>query len=292
MLNSSNILSLRELKDSLGGDICGRGVSAPGPGHSPRDRSLMVTPDANAPDGFLVHSFAGDDFRDCRDHVKDRLGIGRSGYKPKIRTSQAATVAADDTKRVSMALSIWNETKPLLGTLAARYLDSRWCLLDEMSSDIRFHPELWHKVTARPQPAMVALMRDIRTNEPCGIHRTYLNQDATKLDRMMLGRAKGACVKLTDDSEVTSGLGIAEGIETALSVMRCGFRPMWSCLSAGTIKNFTVLPGIEALTVFADADFAGIDAAKTCVQRWRDAGQHANALIPEGGGDYNDEVPL
>jgi hypothetical protein len=250
----------------------------------------MVTPDENAPYGFLTHSYAGDDWRDCRDHVKDLLGIASNGFTPKPRYPPKLTKPADDHQRIAEALAIWRDTQRIDGTLAEAYLAKRYCLIDEMSADIRFHSAIWHKASGRPQAAMVALMRDARTNVPCGIHRTFLTPDATKLDRMMLGRAKGACVKLTDDAEVTNGLGIAEGIETTLSVMRGGFRPMWACLSAGNIKAFPVLTGIECLTIFADADHAGIDAAKSCARTWFGAGCEVNAMHPAGGGDYNDEV--
>ena len=290
MQTENNLPPLKQCAQLLGGDVCGNGVVAPGPGHSPRDRSLMVTPDKNAPDGFLAHSYAGDDWRDCRDHVKDLLGMGSNGFKPKARHPQQPIKPADDSQRIAAALAVWRDTLRIDGTLAEAYLAKRHCLIDDMPADIRFHPALWHKASGQPQAAMVSLMRNARTNEPCGIHRTFLTADATKLDRMMLGRAKGACVKLTEDAEVTSGLGIAEGLETALSVMREGFRPMWACLSAGEIKDFPTLSGIQCLTVFADADQTGIDAARTCIGRWRDAGCEANALHPAGGGDYNDGV--
>jgi hypothetical protein len=68
-------LSLGSIAKALGGEVSGRQILAPGPGHSPRDRSLSVRVDPNAPDGVLVHSFAADDWRACRDHVKARLGI-------------------------------------------------------------------------------------------------------------------------------------------------------------------------------------------------------------------------
>jgi hypothetical protein len=38
-----------------------RRVLAPGPQHSPKDRSLCVSLAPATPSGFLVHSFAGDD---------------------------------------------------------------------------------------------------------------------------------------------------------------------------------------------------------------------------------------
>jgi putative DNA primase/helicase len=60
---------------ALGGEVSGRQVICPGPGHSRRDRSLSVRLEPSAPDGFLVHSHAGDDWRTCRDHVRTLLGL-------------------------------------------------------------------------------------------------------------------------------------------------------------------------------------------------------------------------
>jgi hypothetical protein len=37
--------------------------------------------------------------------------------------------------------------------------------------------------------------------------------------------------------------------------------------SAGAIRTFPVQPGVEALTIFADHDPAGMDAAKACGAR-------------------------
>jgi hypothetical protein len=55
------MLTLQQIARAMGGDLCGGQVKAPGPGHSRRDRSLSIKLDASAPDGFLVHSFSGDD---------------------------------------------------------------------------------------------------------------------------------------------------------------------------------------------------------------------------------------
>ena len=66
---------LRSWAARLGGDVSGRSVLAPGPGHSRQDRSLSVSPSATAPSGFLVHSFAGDDPIVCLDYVRAKLGL-------------------------------------------------------------------------------------------------------------------------------------------------------------------------------------------------------------------------
>jgi hypothetical protein len=67
-------MNLQSLAKSLNGEVSGRVILAPGPNHSPKDRSMTVTIDRDAPDGFLVHSFSGDDFRDCRDYIKTIIG--------------------------------------------------------------------------------------------------------------------------------------------------------------------------------------------------------------------------
>ena len=77
------MLNLQQLAQALGGDISGGQVSAPGPGHSPKDRSLSVKLDASAPDGFVVNSFANDDPILCRDYVRQKLHL--PGWKPKTQ---------------------------------------------------------------------------------------------------------------------------------------------------------------------------------------------------------------
>jgi hypothetical protein len=67
--------SLQSLAHLLGGVVCNGQVRAPGPRHSPKDRSLSVRLDPAAPDGFLVYSFAEDDPIICRDYVREKCGL-------------------------------------------------------------------------------------------------------------------------------------------------------------------------------------------------------------------------
>jgi len=76
------MMPLRALAAALGGDVSGRSVLAPGPGHSKHDRSLSVTPCATAPNGFLVNSFAGDDPIACKDYVLAKLDLPVLRFKP------------------------------------------------------------------------------------------------------------------------------------------------------------------------------------------------------------------
>ena len=61
---------------ALGGQATGYNVRAPAPNEGPQGRSLSITLDPNAPDGFRLHNhYDASDWRSCRDHVKAKLNI-------------------------------------------------------------------------------------------------------------------------------------------------------------------------------------------------------------------------
>ena len=106
-------MDLRTLQRALGGEISGGQVLAPGPGHSPQDRSLAVRIDPKAPDGFLTHSFANDDPIQCRDHVRAKAGLpafkangGEGGATREQITAQfrAAVASQRSEKRAHVAV--------------------------------------------------------------------------------------------------------------------------------------------------------------------------------------------
>jgi putative DNA primase/helicase len=283
------MMTAREAAARLGGQATSpASLICPGPGHSQRDRSLSVRFVPDAPDGFVVHSFPGDDPLACRDHVRAALGLGlwqprRTEPAPRPRPAPPD----DEASRVSAALRLWREAGDAKGTLAERYLASRGLELDDRARRVlRFHPRL--RFDGREVPGLVALLSDLRTDEPCGIHRTFLGPDAAKLDRRMLGRARGAAIKLDPDDEVTLGLVIAEGVESALAARMLGYRPTWAVGSAGAIGNLPVLPGIEGLTILGEDDAASAREARKCARRWIEAGADVSLLEPIGGGDAND----
>jgi putative DNA primase/helicase len=76
-------ITLSEIARSLGGEISGDQINAPGPGHSHDDRSLSVTLEPSAPGGFLVYSHAGDDGIKCKDYVRDKCGLPSWKSKPR-----------------------------------------------------------------------------------------------------------------------------------------------------------------------------------------------------------------
>ena len=83
------MMTLESIARALGGEVSGCQVLAPGPGHSPKDRSLSIKLSRDAPEGFIVHSFCGDDPIVCRDYVRQRLGM--APFKPNGGRKTVAT---------------------------------------------------------------------------------------------------------------------------------------------------------------------------------------------------------
>ena len=301
---------LRTWAAALGGTVSGASVLCPGPGHSRADRSLSVMPSGAAPDGFLVHSHAGDDPLACKDYVRARLGL--PAFAPQrsplaavpmlsaealsaigIAAQQATEPTPEPNPNADYARRIWRESVDVKGTLAEAYLASRPLALDpdeDWHRVLRFHPSC--PFGQDRAPAMIALMRDALTDEPRCIQRTQLTPDGRKISRQMLGPAKGAAIKVDADTDVTMGLCIGEGLETCLSGRAMGLRPVWALGSAGAIASFPVLPGIDGLHIFTEFDENGANQRSTdeCADRWISSGRKVLAARPLTGNDLNDEL--
>lgn len=261
--------------------LAGRRVKAYGgnflvscPAHDDGTPSLSIR---DGKHGLIAHCFGGCDSKDIFDALR-RRGL----IEPRQPHNQ---------KRGP--LGIWHEAIDAHGTPVERYLASRSLSLPRGAEALRFHPACPFAGTTTP--AMVALVRNIESNEPQAIHRTALDASGNRLEingnaKMSLGPISGGAIKLTSDENVSFALGIAEGIETALSLQRLvewAGTPVWSLISASGIGRFPLLSGIETLAIAADHDRAGERATFDAAERW----QGREVLIFEAhdfGADLND----
>ena len=245
----------------------------------------------------LVRQINGGTVSDAMRWARDWLGMAPS-FRPAASSATIKTppnlTTPDEAWRIKSALVIWRETIPMRGTIAEIYLRQRRIAPLEGVPDLRFHPSC-PAGEGRRLPAMVAMMRDVQSNEPRAIHRTFLKPDGTGKDdagKKMLGRAAGTVIKISSDAHVTLGLGLAEGIETAMSLMAYGWSPVWAAGSAGAIKTFPVLDGVETLSIFADSDDGGVglESARSCATRWQASGRSVEIHRPPNGSDWNQIV--
>jgi putative DNA primase/helicase len=214
----------------------------------------------------------------------------REEARGKVRDAEAARAdARKKTADTSQALDLWNEAVPLTGTLADTYLRSRAIVIDDpLAHALRFHPKI-----SNPShgwlPAMLGLFRDVVTNEPRAISRTYLSPDGAKIDRRFLGRVANCAIKL-DPAPTVGRLHIGEGIETALAARILGHEPAWATGSAGAIEKFAVVDGISKLIFLREQDAANSRAAEACRGRWIAAGRQTVNEWPPCGNDFNDAL--
>lgn len=236
--------------------VCGRGE---------RDKTLGLTIEADGKG--VAHCFR------CaftESYRPDRGARPQAPAKPRLKavTTQRHEVLSDYGR------DLWSACKPISGS-AMDYLTARRCYIPPSDGDLRCHPALKHP-TGYTGPALVGLITDAVTRKPLSLHRTWVQADGSKADvdppRLLLGghRKQGGVIRLWPDEAVTMGLGVAEGIETALS-LAWAYAPVWASIDAGNLTTFPVLPGIEVLTIGADNDAAGITAAQACAARWTDA---------------------
>ena len=154
-------------------------------------------------------------------------------------------------------LSTWNATKKAVpGDYLYRYLASRGLGDIECPDHLRLHPAL-RDGEGGIRPCMIA-----KISGPDGLgvslHRTYLRPDGygkaemEKPRKFMPGALpEGSVIRL---GPASADIGIAEGIENALSASRLFDLPVWSALDAGHMEKWLPPEGTETLTVFADSD--------------------------------------
>jgi putative DNA primase/helicase len=282
----SRFLNLKTLRAALGGEITGDQLLCPGPNHSLRDRSLAVRPTASG--GFLVHSFAGDDWRICRDHVCERLGLPawRPGCKPNITVSwtEPSPAAESERWRTERAQAIWAEGEHPQGTLAEEYLGARKLQLpaELCGSVLRYHSAcLWGNERI---PCLIAPFRSVDNNSVTGIHRIRLDRPERwpATERMMFGAVAGSAIKLDPPGQ---RLNIGEGLETCLAARQLGFGATWAL---GSARGFAPVNRVSELVVLGEHDEASRKAADACSLSWIACGRQVHLALPTIGKDFND----
>jgi Toprim domain-containing protein len=202
----------------------------------------------------------------------------------------------DRQRRTASALELWEERKPFHGSPAEPYLRvtrglGGWIDEFDLDQSLGFHPAC--PFDGQRLPCMLALARNIQTDEPQAIHRTALKlgPKPERIDRLSYGPIAGSAIKLSPDDDVTGGLLIGEGIETVLSAsLLLKFKPCWSVLSRSGIAKSPILPGVECVTIAVDNDESGDgqrDAAKL-VERLVGAGVEAITTQTNLAKDFND----
>lgn len=197
------------------------------------------------------------------------------------------------TAPLALISALWEQSRSPVGTVVETYLRMRR-ISAAIPPSIRFLKNQYHKPTRTYWPVMLAAISDAK-GQLLALHRTYLAPDGSakapvQPPKMTLGQLAGLACHL---GTPTNEIAVAEGIETALSVQLATGIPTWAALSAGGLRRLILpsAPDAGLVTIAADADVVGIDAARVAAVRWKSEGRQVRVIVPSRPGtDFNDLI--
>ena len=270
----------RDLIGRLGGRLCPGGGMCRCPAHEDRQPSLSVRAGRTR---LLLHCFAGCKAADILRALK-RDGLLHPAAAARMT---AARSLPPSSMLPQVALRIWRGGVPVAGTPAELYLAARALVTD--SPELRYHPRTPHgpKPATRFRPALIAAVRD--EHGLVAVHRSFLDLRRPRLaalpdPRCGLGAYGRGAVRL---GGVAPRLGLAEGIETALSASVLFGVPCWATLGTERFRRVALPPEVSELLLFVDNDSGGRRAEALA----REAFGHLPIMVQaprREGWDWND----
>lgn len=268
----------RALVERLGGRWSeGSGGLCRCPAHDDRTPSLSVRPGRTR---LLLHCFAG-----CTSAAVLRALDRARLIEPGAPGAPAMVRDAGDRHRLA-ALRLWVEARSIAGTPAQDYLLGRG--IETSSAELRFHARtpLGRAPSTRFRPALIAAVRD--NVGLTGVHRTFLDgapEEARGHGKFGLGRFARGAVRL---GGVSPHLGLAEGLETALSAIALFRIPCWACLGTERFARVSLPPEVRSLILFLDRDPGGRRAETLARTAFAHLDRIEARYPAQAGEDWND----
>jgi putative DNA primase/helicase len=203
-----------------------------------------------------------------------RMIEGAAG-KAGVRQSWAPKTATRDELN-----QLWKRATPITPTsIVGRYLTHR-CGFIPNSNVLRENGN-----------EMLAIVSGHNTDDRNGVtlHRTMIGfGNVVQWRRLMPGKLPdNVAIRL---SSFTSRLGIAEGIETALSASVLFNVPVWAAISAPLLKKWRPPEGVEKVIIFGDNDenYTGQEAAYSLARSLSNDVEVEVKIPSIPGWDWND----
>lgn len=267
----------RDIVEKLGGVWRGTRGECRCPAHDDGTPSLSVRLGDRA---ILFHCFAGCETTDVlkaldRMHLHDRSPLDMPERMPERDLSE-------------LARRLWRSSIPIAGTPAEDYLNAR--ALTTLAAKLRYNARtvLGKGPSRRILPAMIAAVEnDLGV---VAVQRTFLDlQVITRKPlpspKVALGLLGGAAIRL---APATDELGLAEGIEDALSAMQWFGTPTWALGGIERLALVDIPTQVRRVIVYGDRG----KPAEAGLERARDHlvanGRVLEVRLPERYDDWND----
>ena len=232
-------------------------------------------------DGFdLARKVTGKSFREIADQIASIMGSTNTFERKPMDPTEAMQL-----KRMK---NVWDGSRALKeGGHVAFYLQNRvGCLWPSQALAEAFYDG---------SPVMIAKIANHEGTRAVNLHLTFLTLDGRKADitpakKVMPGKLPPGCaIRL---GPIKSVMGVAEGIETAISAAIMYDMPVWACVNGTLLSQWIPPDGVEQVTVFGDNDVNFTGQAKAYILANRLEVQfkrRVNVMIPPvPGQDWND----
>ena len=249
------------------------------PAHEDRTPSLSVRCGRTA---LLFKCFAGCTITEILAALRrERLDVPEGQSRMVERFEPA-------TNMQRYAARLWREGRPVSGTPAERYLRNR--SIPAIHDLMRYHPAtpLGRGRSVRRLPALLIAVGQPR--RLAAVQRIFLQPNGRPA---LLRRTKRALGPLYRDAvqlfEPMETLGLAEGVENALSASLLLSIPVWASLGAERFDRIDIPLRIKRLILLADNDHAGRRAVNKALQSYVLPGRDIIVLWPAAPfNDWND----
>ena len=294
------MISARDIVKGLGGSWRGKSGTCRCPAHEDKSPSFSVS---ETRDGRpLVHCFAGCPQGNVIAALKARGlwegdGVKDPGYPQGFTRKHDSHTNGSDRRNHEFARELWDRSDRIGGTVAEAYLVFRgikplWGWPDTLG----YLPRLKHGPSGKVFPALIAAVTD-GAGQVLAVQRTWLAADGqgkAPVDsaKMTIGPMRDGAVRL---GRPLTALGLAEGVETALSARQIYQIPTWATLSANRLDKVKIPEGVQSITIFADHGRVGMECAMNAADVYEAKGLTVEVMPPavhfgDEAKDFNDAL--
>jgi phage/plasmid primase-like uncharacterized protein len=178
------------------------------------------------------------------------------------------------------ALAIWGAAVDAFETVVDQYLNRRGIYLRPPMLRCRLDRRSMVAGVQAPNGKVIAIQQTWLTNEG--------EKEAAK--RLTTGNLGAGAVRL---GAVARSIGLAEGVETALSATQMTGMTVWAALGASRLHSVELPAEVEEVHIFVDNDEPGRTAAKRAADVHTTIGRRVYLRSPpDQCGDWNDFLNL
>ncbi len=302
-LSVERVSGQRIVKELGGFWKAGRGLCRC-PAHDDRDPSLSVR---DVGDRLLLFCFVGCTYPAIVDSLR-ALGLwperDNDGFRAHRKIKRPIVVKhglePDEIANMQAARQIWEAADPIKNTPASLYLWSRGISVSRLPPTLRCAPALYNAEAKKSFPALVAAIQN-SGGRVMAVQRIWVvdklvtvggvapakgTKAPLKVAKKTLGPMGNGAVRL---GRPARSLGIAEGIETALSAQQHFHLPVWVSCGAWRMGSIAMPEIVERVVIFGDNGSEGEKAAQRAADAFAAQGYAVDIELPPAEfGDWND----